>query len=63
MKGYWRKEKATNDTKTSDGWMKTGDITYIDEDGKWYVVDRKKYSLINMMIPIFRLRLIMRRNS
>jgi len=42
MKGYWRNSKATAETITSDGWMKTGDIAYRDEVGKWYMVDRKK---------------------
>ncbi len=42
MKGYWRKAKETADTKTSDGWLKSGDVASVDEDGKWYVVDRKK---------------------
>ncbi|KAF2236218.1 phenylacetyl-CoA ligase [Viridothelium virens] len=41
MKAYWRNEKATTETKTSDGWLKTGDIALIDK-GKWYIVDRKK---------------------
>ena len=42
MKRYWRNPKATLDTKTTDGWLKTGDIAYVDEQGKWYIVDRKK---------------------
>jgi 4-coumarate--CoA ligase len=42
MKGYWRNPKATAETKTSDGWLKTGDIAYVDEDGKFFIVDRKK---------------------
>lgn len=42
MKGYWRKEKVTAETKTSDGWLKTGDIAYVDDDSKWHIVDRKK---------------------
>ena len=42
MKGYWRNPKATADTKSLDGWLKTGDIAHMDEDGKWYIVDRKK---------------------
>ncbi|KAK4949766.1 hypothetical protein LTR10_011608 [Elasticomyces elasticus] len=42
MKGYWRNSKATAETITRDGWMKTGDIAYRDEAGKWYMVDRKK---------------------
>lgn len=42
MKGYWRNPQATGETKTEDGWLKTGDIAYVDEGGKFYVVDRKK---------------------
>jgi len=42
MKGYWKNPKATKETKTNDGWLKTGDIGYIDENGKFFVVDRKK---------------------
>ncbi|RVX67124.1 hypothetical protein B0A52_08367 [Exophiala mesophila] len=42
MKGYWRNPKATKDTITSDGWLKSGDIAYVDETNKFYIVDRKK---------------------
>ena len=42
MKGYWNKPEATKDTLTPDGWLKTGDIAYVDEEGKFYIVDRKK---------------------
>ncbi|KAJ5516497.1 hypothetical protein N7527_008057 [Penicillium freii] len=42
MKGYWRNEKATRETKTADGWLLTGDIAFVDEDGKIHVVDRMK---------------------
>merc|ERR1712072_1636228 len=42
MKGYWRKAEATKETKTDDGWLKTGDIAYRDKDGLIYMVDRKK---------------------
>ncbi|CAI7614319.1 unnamed protein product [Penicillium glandicola] len=41
MKGYWRNEKATQETKTEDGWLLTGDIAYVD-DGKFHIVDRMK---------------------
>lgn len=44
MKGYWRKPKETAETKTSDGWLKTGDIAYRDDKGKWYIIDRRKVS-------------------
>lgn len=42
MKGYWRNSKATKETKTEDGWLRTGDVTYVDDDGKFHVVDRMK---------------------
>ena len=44
MKGYWRNPKATSETKTSDGWLKTGDIAIYDANGKLWIVDRKKVS-------------------
>ena len=49
MKGYWRNEKATAATFSNDGWLKTGDIAYRDDAGKWYMVDRKKVSIKNQM--------------
>lgn len=42
MKGYWNNEKATRETITEDGWMKTGDIAYFDEDLDFYISDRLK---------------------
>lgn len=42
MKGYWRNEKATREIKTADGWLLTGDIAFVDDDGKIHVVDRMK---------------------
>lgn len=42
MKGYWRNPKATKETLTPDGWLKTGDIAYIDKNDRVYIVDRKK---------------------
>ena len=42
MKGYWRNPQATKDTLTHDGWLKSGDIAYVDEQGKYFIVDRKK---------------------
>ncbi|OJJ62749.1 hypothetical protein ASPSYDRAFT_28368 [Aspergillus sydowii CBS 593.65] len=42
MKGYWRKPEATKETKTEDGWLKTGDIAFVDNEGRFHVVDRKK---------------------
>lgn len=44
MKGYWQNTKATDETITADGWLKTGDVARQDENGWYYVVDRKKAS-------------------
>ena len=45
MKGYWRNPGATAETIT-DGWLKTGDLARVDEDGYFYIVDRKKDLII-----------------
>ena len=42
MIGYLNNEQATRETLTEDGWLKTGDIALIDEDGYMFIVDRLK---------------------
>ncbi|GLT31344.1 hypothetical protein SLA2020_060860 [Shorea laevis] len=42
MKGYFNNADATRLTLDSEGWLKTGDLCYIDEDGFIFVVDRLK---------------------
>ncbi len=42
MKGYWLREDATKEAIDEDGWLRTGDIAIIQEDGYIRIVDRKK---------------------
>ena len=42
MDGYAGDEKSTRETVRGDGWMHTGDIATVDEDGYYTIVDRKK---------------------
>ncbi|KAI5392676.1 probable CoA ligase CCL5 [Lathyrus oleraceus] len=42
MKGYFSNEEATTSTINPEGWLRTGDVCYIDNDGFLFVVDRLK---------------------
>ncbi len=46
MKGYWRNPGATADVMTADGFLRTGDVAYMDEDGYIFIVDRIKDMLL-----------------
>jgi long-chain acyl-CoA synthetase len=46
MKGYWQRPEATAETITEDGWLKTGDMAVIQENGYMKIVDRKKDMII-----------------
>jgi long-chain acyl-CoA synthetase len=45
MKGYWQRPEATAEA-VRDGWFHTGDLARVDEDGYFYIVDRKKDMII-----------------
>ncbi|MCK9364343.1 MAG: long-chain-fatty-acid--CoA ligase [Syntrophales bacterium] len=45
-KGYWKNPEATKATITSDGWLHTGDIGKMDDEGFLYIMDRKKDMII-----------------
>jgi long-chain acyl-CoA synthetase len=47
MAGYWRKPEETAATIDADGWLKTGDAGYFDEDGYLYLHDRIKDMIVS----------------
>ena len=47
MKGYFQNEEATAETMTDDGWLMSGDIGRIDEEGFVYITGRKKEIYVN----------------
>jgi fatty-acyl-CoA synthase len=46
MKGYYRNNKATRET-IRDGWLHTGDMARVDDEGYYYIVDRKKDMIVS----------------
>ncbi|PLC06088.1 dicarboxylate--CoA ligase PimA [Variovorax sp. RO1] len=46
MKGYWNKPEATAESTTFDGFFRTGDVGYMDDDGFVFIVDRCKDMLL-----------------
>jgi long-chain acyl-CoA synthetase len=47
MAGYWRLDEATAATIDADGWLRTGDAGYLDEDGYLFIHDRVKDMIIS----------------
>jgi long-chain acyl-CoA synthetase len=46
MRGYYKDPEKTAETIDADGWLSTGDIATVDEDGYYTIVDRKKELII-----------------
>lgn len=46
MKGYWNRPQDTAKTIDEDGWLKTGDVAVIQDDGYMKIVDRKKDMIV-----------------
>jgi long-chain acyl-CoA synthetase len=53
MKGYWNLPEATAAAISPDGWFGTGDIGKVDDDGYFYIVDRKKQMIIRGGLNIY----------
>jgi long-chain acyl-CoA synthetase len=46
MKGYWQRPEATAEAIDTDGWFRSGDLARVDDDGYFFIVDRKKELII-----------------
>lgn len=53
MKGYWQNPAETSQVIDPDGWLSTGDIAREDEDGFFYIVDRKKEIIITGGLNVY----------
>ncbi|MGL6122077.1 MAG: long-chain-fatty-acid--CoA ligase FadD [Shewanella sp.] len=53
MKGYWQRPEETAKVIDADGWLATGDIGYMDEQGFFYIVDRKKDMILVSGFNVF----------
>ncbi len=47
MQGYWNRPEDTAAVLSPDGWLKTGDVGYVDDEGYVFIVDRKKDMVIS----------------
>jgi len=53
MKGYWQRPEETAKVITEDGWLRTGDIAMMTEDGYFKIVDRKKDMILVSGFNVF----------
>ena len=53
MQGYYGNEQATRDTIESNGWLHTGDVASMDEDGCVFIVDRKKDMMLTSGFNVY----------
>ena len=51
--GYWKDDDATKGALTADGWLRTGDVAVVDDDGFLYIVDRSKDLIVVSGFNVF----------
>jgi long-chain acyl-CoA synthetase len=53
MQGYWNRPEETRHVLTADGWLRTGDMGYMDERGYFRITDRKKDMIVVSGFKVF----------
>ncbi len=53
MRGYWRRDDATAEVMTEDGYFRTGDVAVMEPDGFFRIVDRKKDMILVSGFNVF----------
>jgi long-chain acyl-CoA synthetase len=53
MSGYWQRPEESAEVLTKDGWLRTGDLASMDEDGAFRIVDRKKDMVVHGRMRIY----------
>jgi long-chain acyl-CoA synthetase len=53
MKGYWQRPEETAKVFTADGWFRTGDMGFMDEEGYFKITDRKKDMIVVSGFKVF----------
>jgi long-chain acyl-CoA synthetase len=53
FRGYWQEPEATSSALTPDGWLRTGDIAIVDDNGHLFLVDRAKDLIIVSGFNVF----------
>ena len=53
MQGYWHRPDETAQAFTADGWLRTGDLGYMDAQGRFWITDRKKDMIVVSGFKVF----------